>query len=282
MGNRSEVDKIPLDKIKIKYKVDYMKKKNNILFIIIIVSFISFYLPLHAHAIIEEETIPELSTTNTDYTAPRKENVQNRMDIRDNRKEPGLQIKENVQMRKDNIENRQAIRTQKREEFQTRISTIKDEQKKAIVERLDQKFADVNKRQTDRMVEKLDRLTNITTRLQDRITALKTNGQDTTSAETVLANAQTAIETSKTAVATQAAKEYTPQITTESNLKQTVGATSSQLRTDLATTHKTVINAHKAVMKAHQAIVAVRSTTIPDTKEVMIPSGNGLPPPIVE
>ena len=76
------------------------------------------------------------------------------------------------------------------------------------------------------------------------------------------------IQTSMNAVAAQASKEYAPQITTESALRQTVGITSQQLKTDLTATHKTVITAHQAVVKAHQTIVALRELPISQTKEI--------------
>lgn len=247
-----------------------MKKKNNILYIVIIVSFILFYSPLNALA----QLTQELNTTATVSPTPRKENIKNnRMDIREKRKE--------------NMQTQQTIRAQRREEFQTRIATIKNEQKKALVERLDQKFTAVNKRQTDWMLERLDKLTDIVAKLQDRITTLKTNGKDTPSAEIALANAQSTIETSRTAVVAQAAKEYTPQVSTESALKLTVGATASQLNTDLATTHQTVITAKQAVHTANKAIVALRKTvingsTLRSGESTVTPSVMSTPIPIVE
>ena len=118
------------------------------------------------------------------------------------------------------------------------------------------------------MLERLERLTNIIVKLQDRLTTLKNEGQNTSSAETAISNAQKAIETSKIAVQTQSSKEYVPQISNESALQQTISTTSSQLKTDLATTHKTVIAAHQAVVKAHQAIIAIRRTVISPTQEI--------------
>lgn len=240
-----------------------MKKiKRNCILFFAVVSIVLFYSPSNIKAQLTQD-----STT----TAPRKENVQNRVDVRNNRRnEPGLDIKENVQMRKENVANRQEIRSKRKEEFQKRIVTIKDEKKQVLVERLDGKFTALNLRQTTRMKERLDRLTSIVSRLQNRVNQLKTNGQNTTSAETALTTAQTAIQTSMNAVATQASKEYAPQITTEENLRQTVGITSQQLKTDLTTTHKTVITAHQAVVKAHQSIVALRELPISPAKEVEI------------
>lgn len=241
-------------------------KRNDILFFAV-VYILLFYSPSNSKA----QTIQDTQQTTTESSTGRTNNVENRKTIRDNRQNvPGSQVKENLPMRKENVNTRKEIRSEKHQQFQDKITTIKDGAKKAIVERLDGKFTALNLRQTTRMKERLDRLTSIVSRLQNRIAQLKANGQDTTSAETALTTAQTAIQTSMSAVATQASKEYAPQITTEENLRQTVGITSQQLKTDLTATHKTVITTHQAVIKAHQSIVALRELPISPTKGVEI------------
>lgn len=241
-------------------------KRNGMLFFAV-VYIVLFYLPSNSKA----QTIQDTPQNTTESSTGRTNNVENRKTIRDNRQNvPGSQVKENLPMRKENVDTRKEIRSEKRQQFQDKITTIKDEKKQVLVERLDGKFTALNLRQTTRMKERLDRLASVVSRLQDRIAQLKANGQDTTSAETAIAEAQKAIETSTIAVDTQASKEYIPQITTESALRQTVGITSQQLKTDLTATHKTVITAHQAVVKAHQSIVALRELPISPAKGVEI------------
>lgn len=237
-------------------------KRNGILFFAV-VYIVLFYSPSNSKA----QTIQDTTQTTIESSIDRTNNVENRKTIRDNRQNvTGSQVKENLQMRKENVDTRKEIRSEKRQQFQDKITAIKDGAKKAIVERLEGKFTALNLRQTTRMKERLDRLASVASRLQDRIAQLKANGQNTTSAETAIAEAQKAIETSTIAVDAQASKEYIPQIASESTLRQTVGVTSNQLKTDLAATHKTVITAHQAVVKAHQSIVALRKLPMSPTK----------------
>lgn len=268
--------------------VFYMNHKKNTFIIFVAVYILLFYSPSNSKA----QTIQDTQQTTTESSTGRTNNVENRKTIRDNRQNvPGSQVKENLPMRKENVDTRkeirsekQIIRSEKRQQFQDKITAIKDGAKKAIVERLDDKFTALNLRQTTRMKERLNRLGSVVSRLQDRITQLKANGQDTTSAETAIAEAQKAIETSMIAVDAQASKEYIPQIASESTLGQTVGATSNQLKTDLAATHKTVIVAHQAVVKAHQAIVAIRGIPISQTQQPITTTETptNSPTPIIE
>lgn len=261
--------------------ISMKKMKRNGIFFFVAFYIILFYSPSNSKA----QTIQDTPQTTTESSTGRTNNVENRKTIRDNRQNvPGSQVKENLPMRKENVDTRkeirsekQIIRSEKRKQFQDKITAIKDGAKKAIVERLDDKFTALNLRQTTRMKERLDRLASVVSRLQDRIAQLKANGQDTTSAETAIAEAQKAIEISMIAVDAQASKEYVPQIASESTLGQTVGITSQQLKTDLTATHKTVITAHQAVVKAHQSIVALRKLPMSPTKGAEITEA-----PIVE
>ncbi|MBF8249587.1 MAG: hypothetical protein HW400_188 [Candidatus Levybacteria bacterium] len=133
----------------------------------------------------------------------------------------------------------------KRDEFKAKLQTIKDLRKKTLVERIDAKLAEVNKNHTTRFTE-------ILVRLQGFLDKIKQSPTATNS--TVLADitaVQTAIDTAKTAVDTQAAKAYTIGITDETSLKINVGATVSQLRLDLMAVYKLVIDAKQAVQKLH-------------------------------
>lgn len=139
---------------------------------------------------------------------------------------------------------------ERRAEFKEKLKTIKDEKKQEIVEKIDTKFTTINQNRTNVMIAGLEKLNNVVAKLSDRIEKAKASGQDTTTAETALSEAQTLIETSQQAVAAQAAQDYTPTITDETQLKNTVGAAASQLQSDLQATHKTMVAAKQALEKA--------------------------------
>lgn len=127
----------------------------------------------------------------------------------------------------------------KRDEFKANLQKIKDQRKKLLVENIDAKIAEMNKKTTDRFSEVLMRLQTILDNVSSKITDAK-----------ILADvkvAQTAIDTAKTAVDLQAAKAYTAQITNETALKINVGTTVSQFRLDLVAVYKLVVDAKQAV-----------------------------------
>ena len=147
-------------------------------------------------------------------------------------------------------EGTKAIVQAKRDEFKTRIQTIKDEKKKALVARIDGKLSEVNIKHTDRFSQVL-------TKLQTHLDKISQTAKD----KKVLADvgiAQASIDAAETAVANQAAKTYTIQITTETALRLNVGTTTSQLRQDLMSTHKLVVDAKQAVQALNKDNVIIK------------------------
>lgn len=139
------------------------------------------------------------------------------------------QIKESVSAKREAVKEAVAA---KREEFKAKLQTIRDEKKKELVTRIDTKLMNVNIKHTDRFTQVISNLK----------TVLDKIGGDVDKTE-----AQTAIDTAKAAVETQAAKTYLITISTETALRSDVGAVTSQLRLDLMATHKLVINAKQSV-----------------------------------
>lgn len=129
----------------------------------------------------------------------------------------------------------------KRDEFKTRVQNIKDQKKKALIERIDTKLAEANKSQTSKYSEAITKLQGI----------LEKTRQSTTDAKvlTSVATAQTAIDTAKAAIDIQAGKTYTMNIVDDATLKLNAGTTVSQLRQDLTTVHKLVIDAKQTIQK---------------------------------
>ncbi|MDO8583151.1 MAG: hypothetical protein Q7R51_01325 [bacterium] len=150
------------------------------------------------------------------------------------------QIKERVQTKREEVKE---IVAAKREEFKVRLEAIKDEKKKAIVSRIDTKLTNINIKHTDRFTQVLNNLQIIL----DKIVA---EDIDKT-------KAQAAIGSAKLAVENQAAKTYTITISTETALKSDVGTVTSQLRLDLSSTHKLVVDAKQAVqaLRADNALI---------------------------
>lgn len=138
----------------------------------------------------------------------------------------------------------------KRQAFMEKVATIKDTQKKMLVEKIDSKASDINKKKTAQMSQALTRMNAIVTELSTKSALAKEQGQSTVKLNTAITTAQAAIKTAEAAVEAQMAKEYTPTITTEATLKTTVGATIKTLQTDLRNTHAAVANAKQKVILA--------------------------------
>lgn len=129
----------------------------------------------------------------------------------------------------------------KKEEFKTRIKTIKDQKKKALAERIDAKLAETNRKFTAKFFDTLIRLQGFLDKIKQSTTDTKVLG-DVTAAQAV-------IDTAKSAVEIQADKAYTMEVTDDLTLKLNAGTAVSQLRQDLVSVHKLVVDAKQAVQK---------------------------------
>lgn len=162
------------------------------------------------------------------------------------------------QFKEARLEKKEAI-SQARENFQQKLAAIKDERKKAVVDRIDKRIANANKNLTSKMTNALNRLSNILDKLDKRAQTLKTEGKDVASYDTAAASARTAIASATAAVNAQSAKTYTAVITSDSALKANIGAVISLFRTELSAVHKAVIDAKQAVVKAAKEITKIKT-----------------------
>lgn len=139
------------------------------------------------------------------------------------------QIKEAVAVKREAIKD---ALTAKREEFRTKLQTIKDEKKKILVDRIDSKLTNVNAKHTDRFIHVLSNLQTLLDKINENLDKTQ---------------AQVAIDAAKLAVEDQAVKTYTITISTETALRSDVGAVVSQLRQDLTSAHKLIVDAKQEV-----------------------------------
>ena len=124
-------------------------------------------------------------------------------------------------------------------QFRERLQTIKDARKKAVVQKINDDITAKNKKHTDKFNEVL-------TRLQNFLDKISLDAKDPKTLSDIKA-AQAKIDVAKGAVASQAAKEYTIEITDETALRENVGTTISQFRQDLMQAHRLVIDARQEV-----------------------------------
>jgi hypothetical protein len=163
--------------------------------------------------------------------------------------DPGTKLKQQMKLiqdqKKDTLtqvrNDAKALLQTKREEFKARVLTIKDQAKKALIERIDGRIAEVNKNQTDKFIDVLNKL---------QVFIDRANGTASDTAKlTDTTVAQNMINSARTAVTAQAEKSYTMMITDDAALKVNAGTTVSQFRHDLIAVHKLVQDAKQAVQK---------------------------------
>lgn len=156
-------------------------------------------------------------------------------------------------------QNRKEAVQQKREEFKVRLQTIRNEKKKAAVERIDTKIANTNEVHTVRFTSILVKLQSILDRVSQKASEAKANGKDTTVLDSSIVSAQAAIDSAKAAVSAQAAKTYVIQISDEATLRNSVGTTTSQFKKDLRDVRKAIVEAKQAVQNAVRELAKVAS-----------------------
>ncbi|QQG40782.1 MAG: hypothetical protein HYV37_00460 [Candidatus Levyibacteriota bacterium] len=151
----------------------------------------------------------------------------------------------------------------KRETLKLKIAQIKDERKKVVLERIDNKLSAVNTNRIDAMTANLEKLSSILTKITEQANTAKANEKNTAILDAAIITAQSSITSAKSIVATQAGKEYVITITTEQALKSAVGKTTSQLQADLQIAHKTVVDAKQAVQKAAAELAKITKVEKP-------------------
>lgn len=169
-------------------------------------------------------------------------------------------LRENVQQKRmDALSTGQA----RREQFKEKLSVIRDAQKLAVVQRLDNNFVAINNASTDRWISALEQLSSMVDRASSEAADLEASGVNTAVLDQAIVRAQTAITTAQTAVINQAGKSYIMTITTEAALRTNVGSTVTQFRNDLRNTYSIVANAKQSVVQVVRALATDKDTPAP-------------------
>lgn len=137
-----------------------------------------------------------------------------------------------------------------RVQYLQKIQTVKDEKKKAIVQKVDENLNTINANQVQKMKSALDQMQKVMNSLTEAITKLKAGGADTTNAENAILAAQNALTAAQSALTIQSEKIYAPTITSDTELRKDVLTEVNSLRTDLLVVQKLLLSARESLMKA--------------------------------
>lgn len=220
---------------------------------------ISFFLSVFIlPAIAQETTDPVISQTQ----APRQVLQENRASKRENIEQKKQDLQARIQANRDEMKEKIA---KKEEALQERLSLIKDQRKKAAAERINTKVATFNTNHTNRLSSAVTTLSEILTKIKEGQGTL--TGENTSSLSAAITNAEEKIQQAQEAVAAQAVRDYTLTIQDEATLRNDIGQTVSTFRTDIAATHKTVVDAKQAVMQAAQILTRMKQNTTSTVSE---------------
>jgi len=168
---------------------------------------------------------------NPSSTTSATNRLQNRLEqtIQETNQSEEQQVRETTKEQfQQNLQNQKQIQEQLRNQFKEKLQQIKDLRKQKILEKIDQSLANINRRWTTHFTNVLNRLTKILEKIQNRKEA-----QNNPAIQAKIQTIAQQIQTTKTAVTNQAAKEYTLQITTEEKLGEAVQKAHESLRSDL-------------------------------------------------
>lgn len=151
--------------------------------------------------------------------------------------------------------------------FERELAIIKDTRKQTIVDKINTDCQNVNQKRTDAMTAMLTKLSTILTNVTDRSASAAASGKDTTSVDTAVATAQSAIADAQTVVAAQAGATCTITVTSDATVKNDVGKGISALQQSLNSVYEKVLAARKAVSDAIHALALVtgEGLTLPST-----------------
>lgn len=134
--------------------------------------------------------------------------------------------------------------------LKSKLSAFRDQKKATAAARISTNLNKINENQTSQMQKRLERMSVILDKLQDRVASGKPDIKNTTGATTAIADAIAKIASASSEVGKQAEKDYTIQVTTESRIRIDAKRQRDLLHTDLQTIRKLVIEAKQAVANA--------------------------------
>jgi hypothetical protein len=157
-----------------------------------------------------------------------------------------LALTDRLEDKKDKLASRAAMLKEK-------LSKFRDQSKAKILDRINTELANINKRRTTQMSQNLGRMEEILGKLESKA---GNSASASASVMEAINSARTQIDLAKAEVASQSAKDYTVEVSSESASKVDAKKTRDQLHSDLKLAHNTVQDARKAVANAIRTVLS--------------------------
>lgn len=163
-------------------------------------------------------------------------------------------FKQKVETAKEEFQKKREV---EKEALKARLEKVKDEKKKAAVERLDNRFTEINTKQTNHLLNTLTRLEELLAKVSSRADKVVARGVDVSAVRTAIEKAKAEIAAARTVLEAQLKKTYLIQVTDEARLKSAVAVAREALNKDLKAAREAVQKAHKAVVEANRLLKGV-------------------------
>ena len=134
--------------------------------------------------------------------------------------------------------------------LKAKLLAFKDKRKAEIADRVNTNLNRINQNQTTQMLKHLEKMSALLDKLEARVNAGSADIKDPQAAKTAISSASAQIASATSAVKTQAEKDYTLQISSETKVKADAQALRSKLGTDLKSVRQLVIAAKQKVSNA--------------------------------
>ncbi len=163
-------------------------------------------------------------------------------------------IKERATTKKDAVElmksERKAMIASKEAELKAKLAKFKDQQKVAVVERINKALNSINTKMTTHFKNILDRLTTLLNKLEARVDNNSADIKDPAVARVAISTARDSIASASAATTTQSEKDYTVSVSSETKAKTDLKVVKDQLMADLKALREQVQIAKKLVANA--------------------------------
>lgn len=147
---------------------------------------------------------------------------------------------------------------------------IKDEKKKESVEKISNRFVELNKNFTEKLSDKIDQIEGVLAGVKSRISKAEAKNINVTTAKEAVVKAEEAINLARASIVEQSAKVYTISIVSEETLKTTVETIKNNFQTDIKAVQDKVRKAHEGVVNS--ATTLAKIPKINDTETVVTPT----------
>lgn len=176
----------------------------------------------------------------------KKENLETRVASREAAMEKRVEnrvmrLEERMELKKERVASKEAQLIQK-------LGLFKDQKKAALAEKVNTNLNQINERRSTMMQEHLKKMSDILTKLEERVTQ---SGKILPSdAQVKIAEARANISTAEGILDAQVDKDYTITVSTESKIREDATKVKTSLSTDLQATHLALVTAKQSVSDA--------------------------------